>query len=123
MSNICCNIEFDADFSPAVVNWRSLLVGSQYAYGLTFAFKVTDTGDPINITADSFEMRIYNSLGVLVETLTTPTEIVISDTNKLNLIIETPITDTVATYTYVLDWTRALTGEVRPIVRGKISVK
>ena len=109
-----CQVKITSSFKAGLWEWCDMLAGFGYIYRKTAVF-VDGSELPINITADGFSAKIYNSLGVLVDTLLLGTDLVVVGTNKLNILLGPPVTTLAGTYKGVLVWTRASTGEVIPI--------
>lgn len=85
-----------------------------------------ETGTDIDISASDFEMVIKDSTGATVATLTlgtvVPDGLELVGTNKLKMLIGSPVTDTAGTYTYELIKSDP-GGGTYPWFEGKIGVK
>lgn len=113
-----CN-EINVSHCPGEVNTLCLFVGSTKKQ--SFVFKNQD-GTAIPITGDTFTMVIKNG-GTTVATLTIGSGLAISGTNTLIATYTAPVTADDGVYNYILDWSRASTGESFPVLTGVIEVK
>lgn len=86
-----------------------------YTYVKTAVFK-DGSEVAINITADDFELEIFNSAGALVTTLVLGVGLSIVAPNKLNIAVGPPTTTAAGLYTGRLIWTRVSNGSVIPII-------
>lgn len=92
-----------------------MLAGEGYVYVKTSIFK-DGSEDAIDITSDTFSLEIKDSAGNVVDTLTLGSGLTVVSTNKLNIAVGPPVTDTADTYMGVLVWTRASTTAVIPTI-------
>ena len=120
--SIACTNNDTLSFCPATLNVTCLKVG-EYAYRIKLLFLNRSTGAAIDITADDFVMYVWDSLGVLVDTLTIGAGLEIEADNVLYAVLESPVTDEAGTYTHQIDWSPVSTGLPFPAFVGKIVVK
>lgn len=120
--SIACTNNDTLSFCPATLNVTCLKVG-EYAYRIKLLFKNRSTGAAIDITADDFVMYVWDSLGVLVDTLTIGAGLEIEADNILYAVLESPVTDDAGIYTHQIDWSPVSTGLPFPAFVGKIVVK
>ncbi len=92
-----------------------MFAGGGYVYPKTAVFLDGDEV-AIDITADTFGLKIYDGDDVLVDTLILGDGLSVVPTNKLNIAVGPPVTDTAGTYTGTLVWTRVSNGAVLPIL-------
>lgn len=111
--NRACTVKITTNFKAPLWEWVGMLVG--YTYPKTAIFKDKLNVD-IDITADDFSLEIKDSTGTTVDTLTLTSGLEIADTNKLNILVGSPVTDTAGTYTGILVWTRTATGGITPCI-------
>lgn len=110
--------EINVSHCPGKVNTLCLFVGSTKKQSYSF----NNGGTEIDITGDSFSMVIKNG-GTTVATLTVGSGLAISGTNTLIATYTAPVTADDGVYNYILDWSRASTGESFPVLTGVIEVK
>lgn len=110
------------DFAPDFLTMTGLREGFTYAFLIEFTDR--DTGSPLVITGDDFEMIIKDSTGSVVETLTTTpaSGLTIDNTDLLGL-MSFAITEPAGNYTFLIIWTVTDTGAIVPAVEGKIIVE
>ena len=100
-----------------------------FSYGDYIEFFEEDGKTALDITADTFILEVSSdSFATLVTTLVLTGGVLvggleISDTNRLNYLIGSPVTDTAGVYQARLILTDPLWGNNEPIAAGKIIVK
>lgn len=120
MSNNACHITL-VDFAAGIVNFANMKAGS-YTYGKQLSFK-TKSGAEIDITADDFEMVVYDIDGIPVDILTIGDGLTIVPDNKLIVTFRPAVTANAGAYTYEIVWTRTSLTLNFPAFRGKITIK
>ncbi len=130
MSTACdtsCNSKVTIDYSAAEMDFIGMRVG--FSYGDYIEFFEEDGKTALDITADTFILEVSSdSFATLVTTLVLTGGVLvggleISDTNRLNYLIGSPVTDTAGVYQARLILTDPLWGNNEPIAAGKIIVK
>jgi hypothetical protein len=112
MSNTC-QLKINTNFKPSLWEWCGMLTG--FTYVKTAVFK-DGSEVAINITADDFELAIFNSAGAPVTTLVLGVGLSIVAPDKLNIAVGPPTTTAPGQYTGLLVWTRVSSGAVIPII-------
>ena len=109
-------------FAPFRRNFTDIEKG--YQFGAYFRFRDNNDGTAVDITPDDFAMKIKESDGTILKTLTIGSGLSFGvDVNKLDFTIDTDVTDNAGVYTYVLEWTRAGASNPFPVAFGQIVVK
>lgn len=120
MSSNACHITL-VDFAAGIVNFANMKAGN-YTYGKQLSFK-TQKGVEIDITADDFEMVVYDTNGTPVDTLTIGDGLTIVPDNKLIISFRPAVTANAGLYTYEIVWTRTALTLNFPAFVGKITIK